>query len=259
MGGLWKKMKTTAVTFLIGALAIAGVPPLAGFWSKELILASTWQNGGIILFLLAVATSLLTAFYMFRLFFKVFTGEYRGEHEPKENGKLMTVPLSILAGLAILAGFVNTPLGFGLESFLTEGVHVGPQAHGETWLIFVSILIAALGIGLAYVMYYKKSINSESLADSMRGGYKLLLNKYYIDELYEKALVGPIVGIAKVLYEMDRFFIDGIVNLVGKVTRGSGRVLVRTQTGQLQTYGLLTVVGGLAIIALAFVLRGYVG
>lgn len=260
MGGLWNKMKSTSITFLVGALAIAGVPPLAGFWSKELILASAWENGGVILFLLAVLTSLLTAFYMFRLFFVTFTGEYRGQQEPKENNSFMTMPLFTLGILAIVAGFANSPLGnYALEGFLTEGLNVGTQAHGGTWLIFVSLAIAIIGIGFAYLMNGKKSINPASIAHSVPGLYKFLLNKYYIDELYHHVIVRPVVGIGKVCKVIDQYIVDGIVNLVGFATRGAGRTMARGHNGQLQTYGLVTIIGGLVVIALAFVLGGYLG
>ncbi|MDQ0257210.1 NADH-quinone oxidoreductase subunit L [Evansella vedderi] len=260
MGGLWSRMKVTSITFLIGALAIAGVPPLAGFWSKELVLAAVWYEGDIFLFILAVLTSLLTAFYMFRLFFKAFTGEFRGDHEPHgENSKLMTMPLVVLATLAVVAGFVNTPFGFWLEGFLTEGLNVGYSAHGDAWLIFLSIGIAVAGIALAWAMYYKKSIPEDFLSSKFPGAHKVLLNKYYMDEFYQKAFVLPTVTIGKFFWEVDRSIIDGIVNFVGRSTRNSGRTFAKRHDGQLQTYGLVTIIGGLAVIAVAFVLGGYFG
>lgn len=260
MGGLWSRMKVTSITFLIGALAIAGVPPLAGFWSKEVVLAAVWYGGDIFLFIIAVLTSMLTAFYMFRLFFKAFTGEFRGDHEPHgENTKLMTAPLVVLAILAVTAGFVNTPLGFWLEDFLTSGLNVGYQAHGDMWLIFVSLAIAVAGIGFAWLMYYKKSIPEDFLSSKFPGVHKLLLNKYYMDELYLKVFVQPTVAIGKFFWEIDRSIIDGVVNFVGRATRSSGRTFAKRHDGQLQTYGLVTIIGGLAVIAVAFVLGGYFG
>ncbi|MBU9710323.1 NADH-quinone oxidoreductase subunit L [Evansella tamaricis] len=260
MGGLWGRMKWTSITFLIGALAIAGVPPLAGFWSKEVILAAVWSNGDMFLFILAVITALMTAFYMFRLFFKAFTGEFRGDHEPHgENSKLMTVPLAVLAFLAIVAGFVNTPFGFYLEDFLLQGLNVGYQAHGEMWLVGLSIGIAVVGIGLAYLMYGKKVISSEAIRSKVPAVHKLLLNKYYMDELYQKVFVQPTVAIGKFFWEVDKGVVDGIVNFVGRATRLSGRTFAKRHDGQLQTYGLVTLIGGIAVIAVAFVLRGYFG
>jgi NADH-quinone oxidoreductase subunit L len=268
MGGLWSKMKITAVTFLIGTLAISGVPPFAGFWSKEIILAAVLYNGDPLLFAIVSITAMMTAFYMFRLFFKTFTGKYRGEdnleagehhHEPHESPLPMTIPLMVLAFLAIFAGFVNTPFGFGLESFLTEGLNVGKQAHGETWLIFYSIAIAGAGILLSYLIYYKGTISEDYFPNMMPRVHKLLLNKYYMDELYMVVFVRPTVNLGKFLWSIDRFIIDGIVNLFGYCAKGTGFVISRQQTGQLQTYGLVSVVGGIAVMVLAFAFRGYFG
>lgn len=268
MGGLWSKMKITGVTFLIGTLAIAGVPPFAGFWSKEVILAAVLYNGDPFLFAIVSITAMMTAFYMFRLFFKVFTGKYRGSdhleagehhHEPHESPGVMTFPLIVLAILAIFVGFVNTPFGHGLEHFLTEGLNVGKQAHGATWLIFYSIAIAGIGILGAYLIYYKGSISEDRLANAMPGVHKLLLNKYYMDELYLAVFVRPVVSLGRLLWGIDRFIIDGIVNVLAYLTKGTGYVISRRHTGQLQTYGLVTVVGGIAVMVLAFALRGYFG
>ena len=269
MGGLWSKMKVTAVTFLLGTMAIAGVPLLSGFWSKELILAAVLYNGDPLLFAIVSITAVMTAFYMFRLFFKVFTGRYRGSdqleagehhHEPHESPSIMTVPLIVLAVLAVFAGYVNTPIfGFGLEAFLTEGLNVGYQVHGEMWLVLFSIGIAVVGIGAAYLIYYKGSISEEKLANMAPGVHKLLLNKYYMDELYAVVFVRPVVSLGKFLWAIDRFIIDGIVNVTAYLTKGTGYVISRRHTGQLQTYGLVTLVGGMAVLILAFVLRGYFG
>jgi NADH-quinone oxidoreductase subunit L len=269
MGGLWWKMKITAITFLIGTLAIAGVPPFAGFWSKEIILAAVFYNGDPLLFAIVSITAAMTAFYMFRLFFKIFTGTYRGSdnleagekhHEPHESALPMTIPLIVLAVLAIFAGFVNTPIfGYGLETFLTEGLNVGQQAHGETWLIFYSIVVAGLGILLAYLIYFKGTISESFFPNKFSGVHKLLLNKYYVDELYAVVFVRPVVNVGKFLWAIDRFIIDGMVNVVGYVAKGTGYVISRRHTGQLQTYGLVSVVGGIAVMVLAYALRGYFG
>ncbi|MDG5787297.1 NADH-quinone oxidoreductase subunit L [Evansella sp. AB-P1] len=259
MGGLWKRMKLTSITFLIGALAIAGIFPLAGFWSKEGVLAAAWEGGDIFLFTIAVITAFMTAFYMFRLFFTAFTGTFRGDHEPHENTKLMTIPLAVLAFLAIVAGFVNTPLGFVLEDFLTQGLNVGYQAHGELWLAILSLAVAIGGIALAWAMYYKGAIAKDAFSSKLPAVHKLLLNKYYMDELYAKVFVQPTVAIGKFLWDIDRNIVDGIVNLVGRSSKITGRTFAKRHDGQLQTYGLVTIIGGLAIIALAFVLRGYFG
>ncbi|MFA9560195.1 NADH-quinone oxidoreductase subunit L [Evansella sp. AB-rgal1] len=259
MGGLWSRMKVTSITFLIGALAIAGIPPLAGFWSKEGVLAAAWEGGDIFLFTIAVITAFMTAFYMFRLFFTAFTGKFRGDHEPHENKKLMTVPLSVLAFLAIVAGLINTPFGLGLENFLLQDVNVGYQAHGELWLAVLSIAIAVGGIALAWAMYYKGAIAKDTFTSKFPGVHKLLLNKYYMDELYAKVFVQPTVAIGRFFWELDRNIVDGIVNFVGATTRITGRSFAKRHDGQLQTYGLVSIIGGLVVVAIAFVIRGYFG
>lgn len=304
MGGLWGKMKITSMTFLIGALAISGIFPLAGFWSKEEILAAALINGDSFLFAVALVTAFMTAFYMFRLFFKTFTGEYRGgdhddahandpvahgaadvaeadnprdesmDHEahvspaedhdhhdsPKENSGFMTFPLIVLASLAVVAGFVNVPFfGKPLEGFLTEGINVGPQPHGELWLAFLSLAVAVGGIALAWAMYYKGSISEDYFTSRAPGVHKFLLNKYYLDEVYLAVFARPTVAIGKFFWEMDKSIIDGIVNMIGRSTSSTGHKVGRRQNGQLQTYGLVSILGGIVVIALAFVLRGYFG
>ncbi|WP_096185856.1 NADH-quinone oxidoreductase subunit L [Evansella halocellulosilytica] len=260
MGGLWRRMKITSVTFLIGALAIAGIFPLAGFWSKEEILASAWLNGDPFLFTIAVITAFMTAFYMFRLFFKVFIGEFRGDHEPHENTKWMTVPLTVLAILAIGAGLINAPFtGHALEGFLIEGMALGSQPHGELWLAILSIVVAGLGIALAWAMYARGAISPEVLSRKLPAVHRLLLNKYYMDELYLHVFVRPTVSVGRLMWDIDRHLIDAIVNFVGRSTRSTGKTFGKRHNGQLQTYGLVTIIGGIAIIALAFVFRGYLG
>ncbi|UTR12191.1 NADH-quinone oxidoreductase subunit L [Evansella sp. LMS18] len=259
MGGLWSRMKITSVTFLIGTLAIAGAPPLAGFWSKEVILAAVLEGGGIVLFLIAAVTAFMTAFYMFRLFFKVFMGEFKGEHEPVENKKFMTVPLVALAVFAVVAGFVNTPFAAGLEGFLTEGLNVGEQAHGTIWLAGLSVLLAAGGFGLAWAMYYKGTVAQDFFTGKAPGVHKLLLNKYYLDEIYQAVFARPTVAAGRFLAEVDRRVIDRFVLVAARSVERSGQVVRKQHNGQLQTYGLVTIIGGLAVIALAFVLRGYFG
>ncbi|WP_416147747.1 NADH-quinone oxidoreductase subunit L [Salipaludibacillus sp. HK11] len=306
MGGLWGKMKITSITFLIGSLAIAGVFPLAGFWSKEEILASALINGDGFLFAIALVTAFMTAFYMFRLFFKTFTGEYRGgdhddadandpgvdaqgaadvaeadnprdesmdeeahvapaedhhdHHAPKENSGFMTFPLIVLATLAAVAGLVNLPMfGHPLEGFLTEGLNLGAQPHGALWLAILSLAVAAGGIALAWAMYYKGSISEDYFTSKAPGVHKLLLNKYYLDDVYVTVFARPTVAIGRFFWEMDKSIIDGIVNLIGRITSNTGRSAGRRHNGQLQTYGLVSILGGIVVIALAFVLRGYFG
>ncbi len=282
MGGLWKKMPVTAVTFLIGALSIAGIPPLAGFWSKDEIFASVWQSGDRLLFAVAAFTALLTAFYMFRLFFKTFIGKFRGEHLPHENGLYVTVPLIVLAVLAFAAGFVNAPFsGHALGEFLTSAMQVGEQPLAAMWIMVVSTVIAAVGILLAWGIYGR---GSEPAGQSVQGGeipldgaqangglqpdrmerafpgvYQLLHNKYYVDEFYSMVIIRPVIALGKGLWALDRHLVDGFVNLLARLTGNAGGALAQGHNGQFQTYGLVTVLGGITVFAVAFLLRGYIG
>lgn len=172
----------------------------------------------------------------------------------------MTVPLMVLAGLAVVAGLVNLPfMGYPLENFLLQDLNLGAQPHGELWLAAVSLIVAGAGIFLAYMMYFKKSISAENLANSAGGAYNVLSNKYYLDELYIAVFVRPTVALGRFLWEIDKVIVDGIVNLIGKLSNTSGATMEKAHNGQLQTYGVISVIGGIVIIALAFVLGGYLG
>lgn len=289
MGGLWSKMRITAVTFLIGALAIAGIPPFAGFWSKDEIFASVWASGDMFLFAIAIITAFMTAFYMFRLFFMTFTGEYRGvkahqvgqvgqvgqghrtdeqlattsvmpNPKPQESGPFMTIPLIVLATLAVVIGFVNAPFsGHALSEFLVRGIDIDEQVAASTWMMVLSVVVAVAGITLAWLIYGKGAIKPESIKQAVPVPYRILYNKYYIDELYQKVFVNPLVSFGKILWSIDRQAIDGVVNLAALATGKSGERLAKTHDGQVQTYGLVTIIGGIAIFVLAFLVRGYIG
>lgn len=237
MGGLWKKMPITGTTFFIGILAISGIPPFAGFFSKDEILAAALHNGHPVIFAVGLFTAFLTAFYMSRLFFVAFMGPEKRENHPHESPWVMTVPLIILAFFSVVGGWVALP-----EHNFGYYVHYGHFEHeGIDWSIAsISILAGVLGIGLAYITYVSRMIKAENIAARFSGVYKLLKNKYYVDELYLWFIHKVMDGIvAKVLYWFDLYIIDGIVNGLAAVTRGSGRVLRRTSTGQLQTYALI--------------------
>lgn len=236
MGGLWKKMPITGTTFFIGVLAIAGVPPFAGFWSKDEILASALHNGHPIIYGVGLFTAFLTAFYMSRLFFVVFMGPEKPQNHTHESPWSMTIPLLILAFFSVFGGFVALPEeNFGF--FIHYGTfHHEPIAWG---LAGISVIAGLLGIGLAYITYVKKTISAENMVARFPGIYKLLKNKYYVDELYLWLIHNIMDVLAKILYWFDIYIVDGIVNGLALITRGSGRVLRRTNTGQLQTYAMV--------------------
>ncbi|MFA6808310.1 MAG: proton-conducting transporter membrane subunit, partial [Eubacteriales bacterium] len=223
--------------FFIGVLAISGIPPFAGFWSKDEILAAALHNGHPVIYGVGLFTAFLTAFYMFRLFAVAFMGEGKPENNPHESSWVMTVPLIILAVFSAFAGFAA--LGEHNFGFF---IHYGEFEHEALdWgLAGISVVAGGLGILLAYIIYVQKIIAAQSIAIRFSGVYKLLKNKYYIDEIYLWFIHKVIDGvIAKSLYWFDIYIIDGIINGMALVTRGSARILRRTTNGQLQTYALV--------------------
>ncbi|OZM56549.1 NADH-quinone oxidoreductase subunit L [Lottiidibacillus patelloidae] len=259
MGGLWKKLKWTAPLFLIGTLAISGIPLFSGFFSKEEILAAAYLNGDYGLFALALTAAFFTAFYMFRLFFMVFMGEVReANKDAHESPLVMVVPMALLAFLAIFAGYVNTPwFGTFLGDWLLQGNE--SFAHGDhhppVWIALVAVLVTLLGIYLAWAMYVKKTINRHFLARVFSPIYKLLLNKYYIDELYNVTIVKFTRAFGLFLNYFDRFVVGGIVTGVALFTDGIGRIGSRVHNGQTQMYGAV-VIFALAVIVVLFAWTG---
>jgi NADH-quinone oxidoreductase subunit L len=256
MGGLWKKMPVTALTFLIGCLAIAGIFPFAGFWSKEAILSAVYEAHRFDLLWLAIIAAFFTAFYMFRLFFLTFAGEPRGRHDGHESPGVMTGPLLILAVFAIGAGFVNTPYAPYLTKWLLSG-ETGAAitaafgegtGHAAAWLQIVALLVSLLGIVLAYLMYGKRYIPADAIPEAMPWLYQLSYRKYFIDELYHYVIVRPLGWLGLLLDLFDRYVVDGLVALTAKITRGIGSLHARAQNGQVQSYGAVVLFGLLLLV-----------
>ena len=251
MGGLRKVMPWTYATFVIASLSIAGIWPLSGFWSKDEILASSLAAQPV-LFVLAMLTVFMTAFYMFRVVFLTFGGEYRGEGKPHESASVMVVPMVILAILAVVSGFWNVTGGFsqlfghGETQSFARGFF-GILAHPLPW---ISLILAGLGILLAYAMYSAKKISAERIGSMFKPLYTLFYRKYWFDELYEKVFVGKalINGFFAGLQQFDNNGVDGAVNGIANATIAVGRAVRRAQTGQLQLYGLFIGIGVLAIV-----------
>jgi NADH-quinone oxidoreductase subunit L len=251
MGGLAGKMKITTWTFAIGALALSGIFPLSGFWSKDAILAQAYEQN-LLLFWVGVIAAFFTAFYMSRLFFLVFTGEKRSDYEAHESPASMTFPLVVLAVLAVVAGFVLTPFNGWLGNWLTG------ERHEETanWAVMVlSTLAGLLGIGLGALMYWKRSVPRDAVSAKVPWLYTLVQRKYFIDEIYDAVIVGTLRGIGRVLDLIDVYIVDGLVRLVTAAVVGLGRVGVRLQNGQVQTYGLITALGLLLMVVLWMLIR----
>jgi NADH-quinone oxidoreductase subunit L len=277
MGGLYPKMKITAITFIIASLSISGIFPLSGFWSKDEILAVASHFHNPIFLIGGVLVAGMTSFYMFRLCFVTFFGKPRDKHKfehAHESPKVMTIPLMILAFLSIFAGWVGIPwLKHGFSSFVYH--HEPHHAEPNYLLMLISTLVALSGIYFAYAMYHKKSISPEKLKEKFAFPYKVLYHKYYFDELYHAIIVNPILKLSDRLFvnfdvgvvdwlvngfgnftvflsDIDEWFdshiVDGAVNGVGYVTRGVGSGLRKVQTGQVQTYAFVIFFGLVLII-----------
>lgn len=250
MGGVGRRMKLTAWTFAIGALALSGIVPLSGFWSKDAILAVAYHENKLV-FAVGLLGSFLTAFYMARLFTLVFTGKSRSEGaaHAHESSAAMTVPLAILAVLAVVAGFVFVPeANSWLGDWLTDG-KAGTESL-EWTVMLLSTAAAVAGLGLGWWMY--RSAGEKTQAEPT-GLARVLNRKYYVDELYQLIIVTPLHKLAQLLQLVDDFIIDGAIRAVAAGVRGIGYVGRRVQNGQVQTYGLVTL---LSIVVIILVFAG---
>ncbi len=222
MGGLRKPMPVTFWTFLIGGAALSGIPPLAGFWSKDEIITIAFVEGHYVIWAVAMATAILTAFYMTRALLLTFFGEYRGHGRPHESPRLMTVPLLVLAGLSVVAGFVNaTPFGIHLFADL---VHFGQAHHASFHYGFaaISILGALAGVAVGYRLYARWRPREPLLA--LGPAYTLIENRYYLDHIYMKGIIRPIqYRVSAAVNWTNRYILDGLVHSFAAVTRLSAR------------------------------------
>ena len=242
MGGLYKKMPITTWTFVIGALALSGIPPLSGFWSKDEILLGAFSSGHIGLYILGSLVAFMTAFYMFRLIFVAFFGENSGGEQAHEAPATMTVPLIILAVLAVFSGFVGSPLmGNAFAHYIT---YPGAEHHmPNVTIMIVSSLLAVSGIFLAWAIYQKKWLDYELLKVKMGGLYQLLYNQYYIDEFYGWLIKHFVDGTAKIMEWFDLQVINGLVNGIAWLTGYLGISLRYTEDGQVQSYAIYMYAG----------------
>ena len=266
MGGLKKYLPLTYPTFLIGAIAIAGVPFFSGFFSKDAILTQAYANGQYFIWALGIMGAVLTAFYMFRLIFLTFHGQERLEPETKkhihESPPMMTIPLVILAFFSVVAGYIGLPVVLGKNlnwfgRFLEPVIRVSHEAHleiGTEWLlILISVAVALVGIYIAYVFYIRNPRIPHALVARFPFIYKLLYNKYYVDEIYNAAFVNSTVKGSEIIYDhFDLKVIDGAVNGAGSATNFSGKILSYLQTGLLKDYALVFLLG--AILFLGYLL-----
>jgi NADH-quinone oxidoreductase subunit L len=279
MGSLRKHLPRTYGTFLMGTLAIAGIFPFAGFFSKDEILYRAFAQGNGVYWLIGIAAAFMTAFYMFRLVYMTFHGESRMDPEVAphvhESPAIMTVPLLILALLSLVGGFVGIPIVKGGNVFgdflapvmkghellspemgLAHAAEAGAHVAGhhsialELALMGVSLAIAIGGWLTARRFYVLKPDLPRRVSESFGGLYRLVFNKYWVDELYDAVFVRPIVRVSNWLWHgVDDGFIDGVANGLARVTAAAGSTLRTVQTGLVQNYALSILVGVIFVLA----------
>jgi len=243
MGGLRKKVPWTYMTMMGAAIAIAGIPPFAGFFSKDAILLAAYAQSPWI-YWVGTITAGMTAFYVFRAMFLTFFGEYRGQGHPHESSPVMLVPLAILALLSICGGFL-----FRIPEFLAS-VFQQPEVPENTVLMVISTLAGVTGIAVAWLMYIAKPGMADAFAGSVKGLYTLVYNKYFMDEIYAATVVNPVVnGSREVLWKgVDVGVIDGAANGVGDSAREIGGVLRLFQSGDIRSYATWVLFGSVIVI-----------
>jgi NADH-quinone oxidoreductase subunit L len=265
MGGLRKVMPWTYGLFVIASLSLAGIWPLAGFWSKDEVLASALEKQPV-LFILAIITVFMTAFYMFRVIFMTFGGESRAvnndEHSEEhrkshESPAVMIVPMFLLGILAVISGLWNVAGNFSLflgEAVETKGFVSGFFGVFTHPLPVIALIVALLGIFLAYAIYSAKWISAEKVGGLFKPIYSVFFNKYWFDTLYEKFFVNSALlgGLFSMFQSFDNRVVDGAVNGVADITVKSSKAIRQTQTGQLQLYALTIGIGVVTIIICVF-------
>ncbi|MCF8423225.1 MAG: NADH-quinone oxidoreductase subunit L [Bacteroidia bacterium] len=265
MGGLKKALPITFITMLIGTIAISGIPPFSGFFSKDEILAHTYEHSPTLWFFGMVA-SMLTAFYMFRLLYLTFYSKFRGTHEQEhhlhESPKSMTIPLIVLAVLAVVGGALGLPEFWGTTNWMHHHLdsiiaHKNPSVlnHTKEWMLMgIAVCAAVATIMFAYMIYIKNQILPEANDQNLKGIKKLIYNKYYVDELYEMIITKPLDILSEVFYKfLDLQVVDGIVNGVGSAVTGVSSLVRKVQTGHIGFYIFGMVLGIIAILFFTFI------
>lgn len=264
MGGLRGKLKLTFATMLIGTIAISGLPPFAGFFSKDEILSAVFEHSKT-MYVIGVLTAMLTSFYMFRMLYLTFYGKFRGtaeqEHHLHESPPSMTIPLVVLAVLSIVGGFIGLPAVFGGHHWLQQwlapvfqlSVPLLPKADAvastEITLMILSVAGALIALIYAYLRYVKGGHVPASDEEERPGLVNLSYHKFYVDELYDFLIRKPLDSLSVFLYKVvDLLAIDGIVNGFGKITLGASKRLRLLQTGNVGFYIFVMVLGIIAIL-----------
>jgi NADH-quinone oxidoreductase subunit L len=265
MGGLGRKMPLTAVTFTVGALSMAGLVPLAGFWAKDEILLSVFDEQNIGVYIIVALSVVLTALYMARVAILVFTGEPRNREaydHAHEGPPSMTVPLVLLALLTLVAGFVafdgvgkvlGFPGGFGEFVFTAEG----EAFRANAWVVSTSVVLAVLGLVGGYYFWWGEARRARLVGERVPLIYRTLRNKYYMDDLYQAMIDRVVLVVSAVVAWFDRNVVnDTGVDGAGATTRFTGYLMKFQQTGRLPNYALAIVVGVIVLTLIAFGVRG---
>jgi NADH-quinone oxidoreductase subunit L len=272
MGGLAKLIPVTCTVMWIGNLALAGIPPLAGSYSKDAIISAAWAADtgvGTYAFICTVLAAFLTAFYSWRLLFMTFHGQSRADHHVLEHVHespwVMLAPLVVLAIGAIIAGWAldNWFIGAGWHEFWRTSIFNGPEnevmerlEHVPALVELLPLIVGLLGIALAYVMYIANPLLPVRLAESFGGIYRFLLNKWYFDELYNAIIVQPLIRLSHLLWQTgDVTLIDGVPNGLATLTTDGSRQAVRIQTGSLAVYAFVMLIGVVVLVGIFMLFR----
>jgi NADH-quinone oxidoreductase subunit L len=272
MGGLAKLIPATCFVMWVGNLALAGIPPLAGSYSKDAIISAAWlahSEVGNYAFFCTVAAAFLTAFYSWRLLFMCFHGRSRADHHVlehvHESPAVMMVPLFVLAIGAVFAGWALNGwfIGEGWKHFWNGSIFNGPHneivenlEHVPGWVEAAPLVVGLLGIALAYYMYMLSPLTPIRLAEQFGGLYRFLLNKWYFDELYDRLFVQPAIRMSRVLWQTgDATIIDGVPNGLAALTSGSSRQIVKIQSGSVAAYAFAMLIGVVALVGLYVLCR----
>jgi NADH-quinone oxidoreductase subunit L len=253
MGGLRKFMPITSTAFIIGALAISGIPPLVGFFAKDPIIGFADQTGHTIMWILAVGAAFLSALYISRLIFITFFGSYRGTEHPHESPKVMTIPMMVLSALAIFGGVLGLSSTTGaIETFLqpvTGQLPKATQGLPDYTLTVIGITAALAGIAVGWFVYGSGRIDWLALRSRYLPLHRFLEHGWYIDDAYATIIGAPAtVGAAFLAYVVDSRWIDGFFNNVGRWTLSLAAVGRRVQTGLVRTYALVFLIGAFGVI-----------
>ncbi len=269
MGGLKGKIKITFFTMFVATLAISGVPGLSGFFSKDEILAHVYEHNKV-LWGVGMLTSILTAFYMFRMLFLTFFGKFRGTHDQEhhlhESPPSMTFPLIVLAILSVLGGFLGLPEFWGTPNWMhhqigevlqRKGHSISMLSHEVEWILMALAVVAAgASIYFTYMMFIKHKVLPVAKEEELKPWQKVIYNKFYVDEIYDALVRKPLDAVSGVLHKIvDVQIIDGLVNGVGSGVKGLGSVIRLAQQGNIGFYVISMIMGVVFIILATFLMK----